>query len=240
MKPSFSGFSFEKEKLTQIPASFFTQILPEIIDANTLKILLYAFWWLEQQEADSPYITFSTFTSDEVFMGGLETAQEKPEITLKLGIAGLVEGSVFLAADIPTKPAQTIYFLNTKKGQAAIKAISQGNLDFLDLENNPITLSTAPINIYQLYEENIGPLTPMLADALKEIENLYSPEWIEDAFREAIKNNVRKLKYIEAILQTWQNEGRNDRTDRGRSKKSKEEDDPYRYIKGKNSDFFNH
>ena len=54
--------------------------------------------------------------------------------------------------------------------------------------------------MFKLYEENIGPLTPLIADALKDAEEIYSSEWIADAIELAVKNNKRNWKYCEAIL----------------------------------------
>jgi len=241
MNDQFNGFSFEKEKLTQIPASFFTQILPALNDLASLKIALYAFWWISQQESNIPYMMVGNFSDDEVFMASLGATPKEQRDALSAGLMDLQEQSVLLKAAVKPSPQETVvFFLNTKKGQAAVEAISQGNLQVLESGNHPTKLNLEFPNIYALYEENVGPLTPIIADALREMENLYPPDWIEDAINEAVKNNVRKLKYIEAILQNWQTEGRNDRTDRGRSKKSKEEDDPERYVKGKYSDFIDH
>jgi len=78
----------------------------------------------------------------------------------------------------------------------------------------PVELTPQPANVFQLYEENIGPLTPMLAEALKEAENEYPPVWLEDAIRIAVKNNKRNWNYIQAILRRWQREGRDERKDR--------------------------
>jgi DNA replication protein len=76
-------------------------------------------------------------------------------------------------------------------------------------------LAPEPANIFRLYEENIGPLTPMLAEALREAEREYPPAWLEDAIRIAVKNNKRNWNYIQAILRRWQREGRDERKDRG-------------------------
>ncbi len=75
----------------------------------------------------------------------------------------------------------------------------------------PFHASAPPLerpNIYKLYEENIGPLTPLIADALKDAEAEYPPEWIEEALGEAVKRNKRNWKYVEAILRGWKEEGR--------------------------------
>jgi DNA replication protein len=63
-------------------------------------------------------------------------------------------------------------------------------------------------NIFVLYEQNIGLLSPLLADELKDAADHYPEEWIEAAFREAVQHNKRKWSYIRAILRRWETEGR--------------------------------
>ncbi len=63
-------------------------------------------------------------------------------------------------------------------------------------------------NIFVLYEQNIGLLSPLLADELTDAADLYPAEWIEAAFREAVQHNKRKWSYIRAILRRWETEGR--------------------------------
>ena len=68
-------------------------------------------------------------------------------------------------------------------------------------------------NVFTLYEQNIGALTPMLVEELRDALATYPAAWIEDAIRIAVKNNVRRLKYILAVLERMQTEGRYDRAD---------------------------
>ncbi|HET9999296.1 MAG TPA: DnaD domain protein [Ktedonobacteraceae bacterium] len=63
-------------------------------------------------------------------------------------------------------------------------------------------------NIFILYEQNIGLLSPMIADELRDAADAYPAEWIETAFREAVLHNKRKWSYIRAILRRWETEGR--------------------------------
>ena len=63
-------------------------------------------------------------------------------------------------------------------------------------------------NIFVLYEQNIGLLSPLIADELKDAADQYPAEWIEAAFREAVQQNKRKWSYIRAILRRWETEGR--------------------------------
>lgn len=74
--------------------------------------------------------------------------------------------------------------------------------------NRTIQVQVERPNIFVLYEQNIGLLSPLIADQLKDAAEQYPPEWIEAAFREAVQNNIRKWSYISAILRRWETEGR--------------------------------
>ena len=56
------------------------------------------------------------------------------------------------------------------------------------------------VNVFALYEQNIGIITPMIAEELKEAERLYPSQWIDEAFREAVTMNKRSWRYIARIL----------------------------------------
>jgi DNA replication protein len=63
-------------------------------------------------------------------------------------------------------------------------------------------------NIFVLYEQNIGLLSPLIADELRDAADRYPADWIEAAFREAVEHNKRNWRYIRAILRRWETEGR--------------------------------
>jgi DnaD/phage-associated family protein len=63
------------------------------------------------------------------------------------------------------------------------------------------------INIFRLYEENIGPIKPMLADELKDYEERHPYRWIAKAFKIAVDNNKRRWSYVRAILDRYEEEG---------------------------------
>ena len=67
-------------------------------------------------------------------------------------------------------------------------------------------------NIFALYEQNIGLLTPLIADQLRDMEKSYPPDWIDEAFTIAVAGNKRALRYIQAILKRWETDGKDERT----------------------------
>jgi DnaD/phage-associated family protein len=65
----------------------------------------------------------------------------------------------------------------------------------------------ASSNVFRIYEQEIGPLTPLIRDALILAEEDHTAQWVMAAIREASANNGRSWKYIEAILRRWSKEG---------------------------------
>ena len=93
---------------------------------------------------------------------------------------------------------------------ASVKAESASiALRLNQINQSPTTTSAPQRNIFTIYEQNFGPLTPMIADELKDAEKTYPVEWVESAMSEAVANNKRNWKYVEAILKRWQVDGPN-------------------------------
>ncbi|MCI0533795.1 MAG: DnaD domain protein [Verrucomicrobiales bacterium] len=231
--PPFQGFPTSKTRLTAIPGAFFSDLLPEIDDLAELKVALYALWRLEQMEGNFRALRAADFAGDKTFMAGLG---EKPEVMLEEGLKKNAARGTLLKAEVEFGgKTETFYVLNDARGQAAVKAIRQGKWNPTSDPQFPIELALEKPNIFRLYEEHIGPLTPMLAEGLQEAEDTYPPEWIEEAMRAAVENNVRKWSYVEAILKRWQSEGRDDGTHQRDAKKARK-----RYFEGEYSDRTEH
>ena len=62
-------------------------------------------------------------------------------------------------------------------------------------------------NIFSLYERHIGPLTPLVAEELRDVERTFPLEWIEEAMAVAADYNKRNWRYVQTILQSWDESG---------------------------------
>jgi len=237
----FKGFSSHPGQLVPLPDEFFSKVLPGITDLFTLKVILFAFRQIALSEDQFPFLTHTALMRDPDLLKMMGESSEDQQTNLQLALNNACEAGVILKAPITTENRNEIlYFLNSPRGQKALDAIQNGNFNYNPDIGSTIQLTPAQPNIFRLYEENIGPLTPIIADTLTELENEYSAEWIAEAFREALKNNVRNLRYIEAILKNWQEAGKHDRTNRRSSQKNSEEHDPDQYIGGEFSEFIDH
>lgn len=227
----FKGFSPDREEQTRIPAAFFTQLLSEIEDIYELKVTLYALWRIDKTEGPFPYVSRKNFFEDDILLMGMG---EQAAGNLVKGLSMAVERGTLLMTKVDD---HELYFLNSPRGQDALQAIENGQWEYGEGSEFPIKLSIQRPNIFSIYEKNIGPITPIIADKLKESEEQYPVDWIEEAIKIAVTNNVRRWPYVEAILKNWQEEGRDDRTDQRRGKQIEEKYDPEKYTKGKFSDF---
>jgi DnaD/phage-associated family protein len=215
--------------MTPIPASFFRDLLPEIDHLGELKVTLYAFWFLDHLETPVRYLTLADFSDDERLVqslqpSGLDDALER----------AVLRGTLLRVQVKSGAEQSAIFFLNTPRGRAAVQAIANGDWQPEYQEHPPLSLEVERPNIFRLYEDNIGPLTPLISDMLREAEQTYRQDWIEEAIRIAVQNNARSWRYVEAILRSWQEKGR-DGTNRRDAEK-----DRRRFVEGEFADFIEH
>jgi DNA replication protein len=194
----FAGFR-DSETFTPIPDSFFRELLALITDSDELKVVLLAAWHTAHMDSTARALTAKDFERAALGLsaGGLRS-----------GLSKAVRHGILLKAG---RGPGVRYFLNSPRGRAMATALEAGTLA------NGAVVSSAPLerpNLFGLYEENIGPLTPLIADALKDAEASYPGEWIREAIDLAVKNNKRSWSYCQAILRRWKEEGRGKKQNR--------------------------
>jgi DNA replication protein len=231
----FSGFPSGKVRFTSIPAPFFSELLPEIDQLGELKVTLYALWFLDRQEGQSRWVTYQDFSSDQRLMKGLGTTSEAACEALKNALERACQrGSLIRALAEGQEAEKALYFLNSPRGRAAVKAWQEGQWSPEQAGHLPAELGVERPNIFSLYEQNIGPLTPMIAETLQQAELEFPSDWIEEALRIAVEKNVRNWRYVDAILRSWKEKGRH-----GPDRRNPEEDSR-RYSEGEFADFNEH
>ncbi len=200
----FAGFPAKSSGNTTIPNQFFSELLPLIDDLAELKITIYCFWAVQQREGEYRYVRRQDMLGDDVLMSGLAASAPQAEKLLQHGLeCAVARGSLIHI----TLPEDELYFINTERGRRAVEALEKG--DWLPGKaDQPISLIVERPNIFTLYEQNIGPLTPMLSDLLRDAEATYPADWVAEAMRIAVENNIRNWKYIEAILNRWSTQGK--------------------------------
>jgi DNA replication protein len=227
----FQGFPARTE-FTSVPNAFFSSLLPEIGDMAELKTTLQFIAAVYRKKGYPRYVSLNEMLGNTALMNSLKPLGEKPEDTLRRALKMASERGTVLTLTVEKDGvSENIYFLNDESGRQAAAKIRGGELDSGTVKAGPAPEVPAgePPDIFALYEQNIGLLTPMVADELREVEKLYPPEWLRDAIREAALHNKRNIKYISKILENWSVEGRSDGTYQRDSQKT----GPDKYFKGK-------
>ncbi len=235
---TFKGFKDGRVEMSQIPSPVFTELVPLIDDLAELKVVLFCFWALPQKEGKYRYLRREDFLNHAPLMNGLAVIdpQTPNDELLDDALKKTVMREALLCAKVQIGDKSTdLYFVNTPLGRDAVAQIKAG-YSVTGNEANPIEILPPRPTIYKLYEDNIGMITPMIADELKDIEQEFPPSWLEEALSISVQANKRNLRYIRAILERWRTEGK----DSGENTKGHHEQDGERYIKGKYADFIDH
>lgn len=223
---SFTGFSTDDP--IKLPRELFTDIVPAITQPAELKVTLQFFYLLRHSRRRPRMVEWSDFKADADLARSLRAvAPLRPtEDVLIEGIEAAVRRGTLLHAAVPEGPRVGNWYLaNTERNRVWIARMVEGDIAWLPVPQLPAQRPT----IFELYEQNIGLLTPMLSTELKEAEQLYPATWLEDAIREAVRSNRRAWRYIRSILDRWARDGRGPFV-------PAQHDDPGKYISGELSD----
>jgi DnaD/phage-associated family protein len=212
---SFVGFPAGKARFTPLPDLFFTELLPAIDDLAELKLTLFMFWSLNRQRGYPRYLTMAELEAERLLLASLGRSPDgDPLKVLRDAVEKAVARGTLLRLSISDETQQTDYlFLNTPQGRKAVEQVRSGELA---LETSgyvrEASVAAEGPRIFELYEQNIGLLQPLLAEELAEAEQTYPASWIVDAFRIAAERNVRHWRYIKSILERWVREGKDDQS----------------------------
>jgi DnaD/phage-associated family protein len=224
---SFTGFSTDDP--IKLPRELFTDVLPAISQPAELKVTLQFFYLLRSSRRRPRMVEWADFRADTALASSLRAvAPLRPtEDVLIEGIEAAVRRGTLLHAAVPEGPRVGNWYLaNTERNRTWIARMVDGDIAWLPV---PTPQQQRP-TIFRLYEQNIGVLTPMLTEELKEAQERFPATWLEDAIREAVRSNKRSWRYIRAVLNRWSTQGRGPLA-------VVPSDDPAKYINGELSDY---
>ena len=208
----FTGFP-DSGLATAVPNLFFSRVMPEISDPAELVVSAYFFFAAQLRKRRPHYVSREELAADRALVRALAnltgpsdtaggTGDEAPD-----GPAGLGRGldlAVKRGTLIRALSGETdVYAVNNPSNYRALESLPDVRLR----EPLPPAPEEAAPNIFALYEENIGSITPLIADELKDAAERYPAEWVREAVREAVELNKRSWRYVASILRRWETEG---------------------------------
>jgi hypothetical protein len=187
----FAGFRANEETVT-LPASLFAELLPLVDDLGELKVTLACLRLVADRTTH--FVRVTDLLQDSALAGLGHPA-------VRDGLERAVTRGALLRVYVERSGGnEEWYFANTPEGRAIVTAIQRGESP----ESAQPALAQTHVeraNIFGLYEQVIGTLSPLIADELRDAEATYPAEWIDDAFREAARQNVRSWAYVRKILE---------------------------------------
>jgi DNA replication protein len=191
----------------KVPAPVFGQLLADIEDVNELKILMRTLWHINRKKGAPRPVSVDELSADSLMSDAISLSGDALVAELHDALDSLAGRGVFLSigdGDTAT------YVLNIS---AEREAVSRSGIPVRDIVTAAPETWDSPSSrsgIYELYEQNIGALTPLIAERLTEAVDTYPDSWIREAISIAVENNARNWRYVTAILERWQTEGRED------------------------------
>lgn len=205
----YKGFP-RKVRYVPVPAPLLESLLEEIDDLAELKCTLRVIAMLHVKKGHPRFVTLGELQADRTLTRSLGQDGDSASQSIEQGMAKAVRRGTIAVASVEESGArQQLFTINTEVNRTTLEKIAEGATQVSPLPvSEPWVEPEDTPNIFALYEQNVGMLSPMIADELREAEELYPVEWISEAIREAVGLNKRSWRYISRILERWEHEGR--------------------------------
>jgi DNA replication protein len=234
----------ELGKTIQLPEWFLSSVAPRIREMAEMQVIL-AFFRLQQHTVDwSKPVSTRALLRDEILRDALKLdgAVQPPDDAIRRGVELATARETLLQLETSSEAGETLTWLilATPENRQRLERYRSGDLALPeDPEAGVPTgkVERARPGVFKLYEQNIGLVTPIIADRLVEALELYPESWIEDAIAAAVSYNRRNWRYIQRILETWATEGRSNETNQ-RHQSSSGDLDPEKHLSGEYAAIF--
>ncbi|MFN8590579.1 MAG: DnaD domain protein [Thermomicrobiales bacterium] len=217
MTRRFGGFLVQTDPAVGVPRAFFTDVLPQITEMSEVQATLALFRLAAEAGGIETPVSEDALHADRTLRAALRVpgSPREPDGRIKTGL-DLATGRGTLLRFVAERESErdVWYFVNTPVNQALVASMARGSVappQVLWREGRPPLVVPERPNIFRLYEQNVGPLTPLIADHLVRALETWPIDWIEDAIAESVAYNKRSWRYIQRILEGWSSQGREPR-----------------------------
>lgn len=214
MTRQFGGFVVATEPSVPIPAAFFCDVLPQIKDVAEIHVTLAVFRLSDESGGLEQPVADYRIKRDPAVRAALRTtgSPRDPDARIASGLDLAVGRGTLLKFACTTGLRQQLwYYVNTPANKGLVAAMARGAVEpppaLWDGSVPPNIVPERP-NVFRLYEQNVGLLTPLIADHLIDALERFPSHWVEDAVLEAVSYNKRSWRYIQRILEQWEVQGR--------------------------------
>ena len=223
---------------TPVPNPFFGPLLEQIQDMAELKVVLRGLWLLHRQRTRPRMLSTQELVNDRALLRGLASLAGDTQSEIRRGLRLAADRGIFLRYQRnSTEDGDSdneFYLLNTDSNRSALERMQAEDVPILGkgprLSEDVTPAPDDRPNIFVLYEENIGMLSPLLAEELKEAEDLYPGSWLESAIHIAVTENKRNWRYVAGILRRWASEGKDEGSYDGKPGRHPQKDNRQKFL----------
>lgn len=196
------------------PLSFFTTLAAEISEIEELQVNLAIVRLTADLGGYDHAIAQTSFDRDRWLRRALriEGSPKAPSERIAKGLELATSRGTLLRFSTHVQAASNVwYYVNTPDNHARLARMAIGAAappQELLVDGVAPTVEPERPNVFRLYEQNIGLLTPLIADRIVAAIERYPAQWIEDAITEAVAYNRRNWRYVARVLENWAVAGR--------------------------------
>jgi DnaD/phage-associated family protein len=232
----FGGFLVATDPAVPVPLTFFTDVLPQVTEIAEVQVALAVFRLATLAGGIDAAVGERSVLRDRAVREALRVVGSPREPDERIGTGldlAVGRGTLLRFATEIGKDRRVWYYVNTPANQALVAAMSRGAVappEALWEGGEAPTVRPERPNVFRLYEQNIGLLTPLIADHLVAALEHYPRDWIEDAIGEAVSYNRRSWRYVQRILEKWSVSGRGETADGDSRHEAHRRRDPRQHL----------
>jgi DnaD/phage-associated family protein len=221
-------------QFTPVPNPLLAGLLEQIEDIHELKLTLRIIWALHRKKSPLPSVTAQELCKDRSVAAMFRASGKELEAAVAAALEAAVARGTLLEVPAGDGESGSRFLLNTdpvrraleRKGIQAVPVPGGPEAEMPQAEEQP-GLSQG---VFRVYEENIGPLTPLITESISAALHEHPEADIVDAIKVAVEHNARSWKYVTAVLRRWSVEGRDAREPDGKPERHSEENRSDEFI----------
>ena len=202
----FDGFT-SGAPVTPLPQALLRDLVPAMSDPAELLVTLYAVEAIARQRRYPRRVSLSDLRESRSLIESLASFCRDREVVdaFRQGLDAASErGSLLRARSVQDGGWVEWIALNDADGKRAMASASMPPATRSAYGREPVH-SSAP----EIWQSAFGTaMPPILSEEVKAAESRYGSDWMRDAFAESAANGVRSWRYVRAILERWETEGR--------------------------------
>lgn len=196
----------DRQETLRVPAEFFSDVVPLCRDSAELKAVLLVVECAARSSGPLVPLDSLLLPPFPARVVGLDSPVPAGERLVRV-LERAVAAGALLRVSTGNGDLQTIsYLVATRSNRELADRLRRGDHSAARRMRVPAgtRADISRPNAFALFERHIGPLTPIVAERLRDAEEMYPREWLEEAIESAARNNRRNWRYIETLLSQWE------------------------------------